>query len=167
MQEKNVSDVVADVGYEKIYVHESGGIVWRHRLVEVNGIDYDEVFEVAVDKAMMGCEVHILPILPEDDPLRKIVFANAKDRKCPDLKIDGVYTEIKTPHGELHQNKISNNIKYAHEQADNIILRLNQDFDIQILLRIVKGRFKSHDLLNKIKFKMNGIYYTFQRKDLV
>lgn len=154
---------VAEAGYEVIYGHASGGKVWRHELVDVKGIDYNDVLEIAMDKANIGCEVHMLPTLPEDHALRHVIFANAKERKCPDLKINGIYTEIKTPIGDLHSRKINNNVKFAYAQANNVIIRLNSPFNIEYLIGIAKGRFLSHDHLSVIEFKMENKYYRFSR----
>ena len=152
-------------GYEVIYVHDSGGKVWGHELVDVKGIDYDDVLEVAMDKAQLGCVVHILPTLPEDHPLRSKIFANAKERKCPDLKIDGRYTEVKMPIGNLHPRKINNNIKFAYAQANEVVIKLKAPFDLEYLAGISKGRFLSHDHLNLIEFKISSTYYTFKRQE--
>jgi hypothetical protein len=154
-------------GYEVIYLHASGGKVWRHELVDLKGVDYAEILEVAIDKANLGFEAHILPILTEEHPLRDIIFANAKERKCPDLKINGSYTEVKTPIEKLHDQKISKNIKLAHAQADEVIIRLTSYFDPEILTRIAKGRFLTHEHLLLIEFKMGGEYICFRRSDFI
>ena len=154
-------------GYEVIYSHASGGKVWRHELVDVKGIDYDDVLEVAIDKAQLGCEVHILPTLPEDHPLRSKIFANAKERKCPDLKINARYTEVKVPIGILQQQKISRNIKVAHAQADEVILKLNSTLRVGALHGIAKGRFLTHRHLAVIEFKMEGVYHRIERSDFI
>ena len=154
-------------GYEVIYAHASGGRVCRHELVDVKGIDYDDVLEVSIDKATIGCEVHILPTLPEDHPLRSTIFANAKERKCPDLKIDGRYSEVKVPTDKPHIRKINKNIRKAHVQADQVIIKLSSSFDVKILAGIAKGRFISHSTLTVIEIKMDGTYHTFKRSDFL
>lgn len=154
-------------GYEVIYVHGSGGKVWRHELVDVEGIDYNEVLEIAIDKANTGCEVQILPVLPEGHPLRKVVFADAKERKCPDLRINGKYAEVKLPTGILQLQKISRNIKIAHTQADYVIIKLHSGFNTVSLKSIAKGRFLTHQSLLIIEFKMNSVYYSFKRGDFL
>lgn len=128
-------------GFEVIYAHESGGVVLRHCLINVNSKEYLENLEVAMDKVQLGCKVHLLPILEVDHPHREIVFNGAKNRKCPDLKIDNLFTEIKTPTENLHPNKIINNIKEASKQANHVIIRLQEKFEISHLERIAKGRF--------------------------
>ena len=165
--EGGLSVPLKEEGYEVIYAHDSGGRVWRHELVDVKGIDYDDVLEIAIDKAQLGCVVHILPTLAEDHPLRKTVFANAKERKCPDLKIDGEYTEVKIPVGSPHQRKINNNIKAAYAQANQIIIKLYSYFSEERLAEISKGRFLCHKNLTLIEIKMAGKYYRFCRSELI
>jgi len=158
---------VFKVGFEMVYNHSSGGVVWQHELVDVSMIDYNDILEIAMDKAQVGCEVHILPTLPEGHPLRKVVFENAKERKCPDLKINGVYTEVKIPIDDLHWRKINNNIKSAQLQADEVIIKLHSNFSVQRLAEITKGRFLSHQNLRVVEFKMEGRYYCFKRDALI
>lgn len=153
----------SQTGYEQVYAHESGGVIWRHELADVQGIDYAEVLEVAMDKAAVGCEVHILPVLAEADPLRAVIFAGAKPRKCPDLKIDGVFTEIKTPKGGLRPRQIDKNIRVAHRQANVVIIKLSGNIDEDLLARIARGRFKEHTSLLTIEFKMNDRYFIYAR----
>lgn len=153
------------IGFRIVYNHSSGGIVWQHELVDVRTIDYKEILEIATDKARGGCEVHILPTLTENHPLRKTIFENAKERKCPDLKIDGRYAEIKVPIDKLHERKINNNIKLAYSQADDVIIKLHSFFDIESLARIAKGRFLTHQHLNLIEFKIERKYVSFRRSD--
>ena len=154
-------------GYEVIYVHSSGGRVWRHELVDVKGIDYNIVLEIAIEKANIGCQVHILPTLSEHHPLREKLFRNSKERKCPDLKIDGRFTEIKTPTGNLHKQKISYSIRMAYTQADEVIIRLKTNFNTDQLRRIAKGRFLTHQNLTLIEFKISDKYVCFKRSDFL
>lgn len=159
--------VEKQIGFEVVYRHSSGGMVWQHELVNVRTIDYKDILEIAMDKAQLGCEVQILPTLPEDHLLRKIVFVNAKERKCPDLKVDGRYVEVKIPIGMPHLRKISNNIKFAYAQANEVIIKLSSSFSIEALTGIAKGRFLTHRNLILIEFKLENKYYSFKRSDLV
>lgn len=154
-------------GFEVIGTHISGGVVYRHIQVDITSKDYVEILDVSMNKAALGCIVHILPILNEGDSLRDIIFKGAKHLKCPDIKIDGCFTEIKTPTSGVHANKICNNIKIAHHQADGIIIRLNEEFDVKRLKEIAKSRFKLHVSLKSLEFKVNGVYYCFKRGDFI
>ena len=167
VNDPELSVPLKEEGYEIFYVHGSGGRVWRHELVDVKGIDYEDLLEIAIDKAQLGCTVHMLPTLAEDHPLRQTVFANAKKRKCPDLKINGEYTEIKIPVGNLHRRKINNNIKLAYAQANKVIIKLTSQFEVEDLAGIAKGRFLTHQNLSRIEFKMEDKYHCFEQSDFM
>jgi hypothetical protein len=61
--------VSIEVDFEVIAEFENGGIVLRHSEVDVFADDYSGIEEVALDKAKIGCKVHMLPSLLENDPL--------------------------------------------------------------------------------------------------
>ena len=50
LNENELSVSLKEEGYEVVYAHDSGGKVWRHELVDVKGIDYDDLLEIAIDK---------------------------------------------------------------------------------------------------------------------
>lgn len=155
--------VVQYMDYEVVVRYDNGGIVLRHVSVDCSESDYFSVCEIACDKAKEGCEVFILPVLIEGDLLRDSIFSGAKENKCPDLKVDGIYMEVKTPTANLHETKISTNIKRGHEQADYVVILLVEHFSSGKLYNIAKGRFKTHDTLQIIEFKMSGKYYRYER----
>lgn len=160
----------SEASYRKefIIVHrfDLGGFVKRHRLVNVNASDYAAVLEVAYDKAMLGYKVFILPELVENDPLRDFLFRGAKNNRCPDLLVDGVFTEVKSPLPQFNDNTINNNIKYAASQANHVIIRLLNDFDPVRLRQIAKGRFMIHNELQIIEFKVKGRYIKCERNKM-
>lgn len=152
-----------------VLIHETkiGGEVWRHKLVNIRQKDYGEILEISIDKAELGACVQILPILQDDNPLREIIFDDAKPNKCPDLKINNIYVEIKTPIEIIHERKISNCIKFASKQADYVIVRLSRKIDVQKLYSISKGRFLAHRHLQSIEFRINGEYLSFSRTEFI
>jgi len=118
-------------GFNCIYTHASGGKIWQHNLVNASDSDYEEILEISIDKADLGYEIHILPVLNKDDPLRDTIYNGAKERKCPDIKINGEFAEIKTPTKSLHDRKINKNIRLGHEQANRVIIKLCSEYNIQ------------------------------------
>lgn len=99
--------------------------------------------------------------------MRPIIFDKAKERKCPDLKIDGKYAEVKTPTDKAHVRKINKNIRAGHAQANHVIIRLHSNVEFAILAAIAKGRFLSHDTLSCIEIKIKGVYHCFERSDFL
>ena len=152
--------------FERIYAHVvNPGEVHCHCLTDRDMDDFDCVREVAIDKAASGEMVYILPVLLENDPLYGKIFEGAKEKKCPDLKINGVYIEIKEPTEELTENKISKCIQNCHKQANHVIIVLRSKFNLYNLRRIINGRFKTHEDLEIVEVKMEEKYYTFTRQD--
>lgn len=154
-------------GFELIKLYKSGGTVYRHFKVNCRAGDYPIVEEIGYEKAAEGCEVLILPELSGDDPLRISIFAGAKENKCPDLKVDGQFVEIKTPVKNLSEVKISTNIKRGHEQANHVIINLVEHFNTGKLYNIAKGRFKTHETLSIVEFKMSSKYHRFEREKVL
>lgn len=154
--------------FDKVYTDiNSAGSVWRHKRVLDTVDDYPEVYEIATDMAKKGCLVKILPILNEKDAEREVVFAGAKQRKCPDMTIDGVFTDVKTLHGNISNNCIDNNIKKAYKQANSVVIRVPGELSYTRLKFLAKNRFDRHASLEQIEFKLIGTlkYYCFKRAD--
>lgn len=168
MESKN--HITDSDGFVEIYNNTtSGGIILRHTLVDVNAEDYEQVYEISVDKANDGSIVKILPDLAINNPLYKIIFNGAKENKCPDLLIDDEYVEIKTPTLPLKERKVSNAIRNSHLQADSVLLRLTAKYHVNFLKKLAKGRFITHATLKTIQFKccITNRYFYFERADFL
>ena len=155
--------------FEQIYKNaENGGTILRHSLVDINAIDYNDVYEIALDKANNGSVVEILPDTVINDPLYAILFEGAKENKCPDIKVDGIFWEIKTPTLPLKERKISKAIRNSHEQANCMIIRLNAKYNNNYLKKVAKGRFETHNNIERIEFKccITAAYYCFDRDSI-
>lgn len=155
-------------GFARVYKDiKTDGEVYRHNLVDTNSDDYKDVHAVAVQKAQSGSLVQILPNLHFDDEKYSELFDGAKATKCPDLKIDGVFTEVKRPIEALSDNKLNNCIRNCHKQANNIIIILPPDSKINLfrIKQIAKGRFKIYEDLQVIELKIDSKYIQFKRID--
>jgi hypothetical protein len=166
-KEEGQVSLLQNTGFDLIARFQSGGAVYRHFKVDCTADDYCAVEEIAYDKAWLGCEVLILPELSEEDPLRALVFRGAKENKCPDLKVDGRFVEIKTPTKSLSDTKISTNIKRGYEQANHVVINLIEHFSSGKLYKIAKGRFKTHETLEIVEFKMAGKYHIFESRKVL
>lgn len=147
-------------GFQKVYTDiNSGGTVWRHDKVLETVDDYPDVYEIATDMAKEGGIIKILPILHEKDILRDKLFKGAKDRKCPDMDVNGVYVDVKTISGAVTNNNIDNNIHKAYKQANSLVIRIPGDVTYTRLKILAKNRFNRHSELNRIEFKLIGNKY--------
>jgi len=135
-----------------------------HAKVDTTAPDFEKVMEVARDKAKNGSSVDLLPTLNhENDPLYKELFKGAKPGKCPDLKIDNEFVEVKAPKKNTI-NTLKHSIDNASKQADHVIILNPIRNDYKEMKRIAKGRFKDHENLKIIEFKQQGAYYRFTRE---
>lgn len=144
---------------------KNGGWVYVHSKVDKALTEFNDSWEVAKDKANLGCAVHVMPIVNDQLPLYPQLFAGAKDRKCPDLKIDGQFVAIKRPTEPLTCNKISKCIGNAHSQSNYAIILLPTKYPTHKLYSIVKGRFKTHNDLEVVEFKNWDKYIVYSRSD--
>ena len=143
----------------------SGGAIMLHSLVDTDAADYNDVYEISVDMANRGCFVEILPELVINHPLYPVIFKGAKENKCPDLRIDGKYFEVKTPTLPLKREKLSTCIKNSKEQANFVIIRLLAKYLENGLLDVANGRFETHESLERVEFKccLTNNYYCYDR----
>lgn len=165
MEIKNQSN---EIDFIEVYRHpHSGGIVLRHTLVSVNADDYNHIYEIAIEKAREYKVIKILPEVHSNDPLREVLFEGAKENKCPDLNIDGEYWEVKTPTLPLKERKISNCIRNSHAQANCVVLILTAKYNENYLRKAAKGRFETHETLERIEFKCCATdnFYSYKRSD--
>lgn len=143
----------------------NGGCAYVHSKVDKNASEFNDSWQVARDKANGGCIVHVMPIVNDQLPLYTELFAGAKDRKCPDLKINGQFVAIKSPTEPLTDNKISKCIGNGHSQSNTVIILLATKYPTYRLYSIVKGRFNTHDDLQVIEFKNWERYIVYNRSD--
>lgn len=150
--------------YEPVYKGRNGKAE-RHTAVDTNAPDYRVLERIATELAQKGAKVEILPELNENDPAREELFKGAKPNKNPDLRVDGKYYEVKDPETPYGKNTLSNNIHRGVQQANHVIVNLNQHVDNVELGNIAKGRFKTHPELQEVQFRYKGKYIVFTRKN--
>jgi hypothetical protein len=144
----------------------NGGILRRHILVNENYVDYEMVYLVGWEKALLGNIVDIMPILTEKDSLREVIYHDSKLNKCPDLRINGTLCEVENPQRPRNKNNLKRRISDGARQADVVIVHLIEAVDINIMRAACKGRFIDHSELAQIEFREeNGDYRVFIRTD--
>lgn len=146
-----------------ILFHFANGYVRRHIAVDVNAVDYKDVETIAIEKAMQGMQVDIMPTLQDDDTLRAVIFPDAIGFKSPDLRIDGVLWEVENSTRSENFNNIKHAIDRGREQADFVIVNLSCKISNRTMHRLIVGRFKDHTNLKIIEFRYKGEYTTFYK----
>ena len=69
-------------------------------------------------------ENHFLPELTLNDARREIILPGAKTGKNPDLRINGIYVEVKEPILPYGKNTINHAIQNGHNHANFIIINI-------------------------------------------
>lgn len=143
------------------------GIVRQSYLVNESVKDYPLIKAIAIEKAMKGAVVDIMPILHINDPLRHVHFFDAKYSKNPDLRIDGVLYEVEQPAYPNIINNLKHRIDAGAGQADHVIIDLIESVTVGYLYRVSKGRLIDHDELKVIEFRYQSEYIVMRRTDIL
>lgn len=137
----------------------------QHFLVNQNAKDYALHKEISIEKAAKGHRVDIMPTLNEkESDLRSILFPDAKEKKSPDLRIDGLLTEVKQPEKPLHKSKISHSINSAAKQAEHVIIQLDSNFNKGKQRNLAKSSFNVIRSLKTVSYRYKGKYKIFTRE---
>jgi len=159
------------ISYESQFViieqFPSGGVLRRHFLVNENYIDYDVNLAVGTCKAINGCIVDMLPELNERDPRREVIYYDAKQFKCPDLRINGILYEVENPSKPKEYKNLKNRIAEGAGQADRIIVNLNESIEVNHRRRTCKGRFIDHPSLEIVEFFVDDAFITVERGEFL
>lgn len=143
------------------------GWVREHANTDRNAKDYATVRSIAIDKAMRGAKVDIMPTISERDaPDYKIIFHDAKAGKCPDLRINGKLVEVEGSKNSKNLNNLKHAVSAGYKQANHVIVDMSQENDRETLYRVAKGRFIDHKDLERIEFRFNSEYQPFTRDDI-
>ncbi|MFJ1439614.1 hypothetical protein ACILPE_07780 [Capnocytophaga canimorsus] len=145
-----------------LFETENGGKVLEHLLLQ-KGKDYDSILTSAIEFAKQGKTAEILPVINQKElkEYRKSVFLDYDLNKNPDLRVDGVYHDIK----EVSNLKtFVRNANRAYEQGAIAILQ-NDDLDnFNDIQKRVKDIFKNGEYRYDIVFVLNkGKLYKFNR----
>ena len=152
--------------FETLQTFENGGRIDRHLLASKGKSDYNDVLSVAEHFAQQGKHVEILPeIHVSETEARDKVMPGAKKGKNPDLRIDGVLWEVKTPETPYTEDSIRNIIAKAADQSEYVIVNLLENISVHqrgIIINnlMYSSRSKVKDKLKTIVFKYKDEYYT-------
>ena len=140
------------------------GYVRRHVAVNINAADYKDLETIAIEKAMLGMRVDMMPTLQDDDPLRSVIFPDAIGFKCPDLRINGTLWEVEKSFNSQKLNNLKHAVDEGSKQAHHVIILLSHNVEYSFLYRVAKGRFKDHENLLVIEFRYGGSYTIFKKE---
>lgn len=164
-QLKQALDMVPDANDFKIIDrYEGGGEVRMHAKVNPLAPDFSSVKEVAMLKAAAGNKVDIMPVVDDvNNPLYKALFNGAYPGKCPDLRINGQFEEVKHATNPGSKNNLKHAIAEGSKQASHVIVTFDGVQDEHYLKQVAKGRFIDHKQLQVIEFKNGNSLLKFTR----
>ncbi|WP_172917167.1 minor capsid protein [Capnocytophaga canis] len=142
--------------FKLLFEAENGGKVLEHLLLQ-KGKDYDSILTSAIEFAKQGKTAEILPVINQKElkEYRKSVFLDYDLNKNPDLRVDGVYYDIK----EVESlKKIQRNANKASIQGAVAIIQYNgEDLTQEAMEQQVRRIFGANNI------DKNGIHnYPYQ-----
>ncbi len=159
---QNMSILPRNLQFEQIFATEKGKVL-QHFLVDKTTEDYNDILTIAKELAQEGDIIEINPKLHEKDPLRTVIYPDAKPKKNPDIRRNNELVEIESPKIPLKRRAIVNRINKGAEQADSVLLNLNEEFNKTQLLEIITKRFEENETLKTIIVRIMGSYFHYQK----
>jgi hypothetical protein len=116
--------------YKTLKKYKNGGEIVQHLTVNTSADDYESVLQAAKHHAYNGSKVKILPeISAKEVELRNKILPNAKERKNPDLLVDGNYHDVKRILNEVDNDSVNNRTTDAIKQANEMTLVVPQNYN--------------------------------------
>ncbi|GIJ96642.1 hypothetical protein CAPN001_12110 [Capnocytophaga stomatis] len=157
--------------FKKLFEAENGGQVLEHLLLR-KGKDYESILASAKEFAKQGKIAEILPELNQKGlkSYRKVVFPNYDLNKNPDLRVDGIYHDVK----EVESlKKITSNANRASTQGAIAIIQYDgSDLTEEKMIQQVKRIFGANNInengvhnypYKQVYFLHNGKLYKYNR----
>ena len=162
MEESN--DIVPyELRFSSVYENINGGKIFIHIDYEPKN-DHELLYIIAMEKADIGNIVEILPQIHIKEVDKRLkLLPNVKKNKNPDLRINGIYVEVKEPQIPYSKNNIGHIINYASKQADIVIINLIDNVNISFLQKLAKRKFTTHECLKSIEFRLINKYIIFNK----
>lgn len=131
--------------FKKLFETENGGQVLEHLLLR-KGKDYNSILTSAKEFAKQGKIAEILPELNQKElkAHRNVVFPNYDLNKNPDLRVDGIYHDVK----EVESlKKITSNANRASTQGAIAIIQYDgSDLTEKKMIQQVKRIFGANNI---------------------
>ena len=165
---QEVYDLPTTEQYTKLAHYKNGGEVHIHKLVDHSEQDHPEVRRAAHAIAEQhGHTIKIVPKIHIDHPdARAMILPGAKQGKNPDLHNETTkeYIEVKRPvtTGDYLSN-MRKIIAKGSQQADHVIVVMDQTFTEKRLADLAKERFYQLKTLQKITFQQGNDLTTYSR----
>lgn len=150
---KKVLELPREEQFQTLF-ESNGGKVLEHLLVN-KGKDYESIFISAKEFAKRGKVAEILPELNQRElkEFRKIVFPNYDLNKNPDLRVDGVYHDIKEVE-QLHN--FIKNANRAIKQGAIPILQYDGNNDFELISKQMNAILKIENYPYRVVYLLHN-----------
>lgn len=112
-----------------------------------------------------GHKVKLLPDVPSNKPdlRKKLIPEGVKPNKNPDAMIDNRIFEFKTIESQTY-NAVSQELRKAGNQADNILIRIPEAMDDVIINRAIRGRVKNKKNIREVWVMKGEVLAKYDRE---
>lgn len=144
--------------FETVKEFKNGGSVKKHLLVNTNAEDYNDILNVSNAFAKQGKKVEILPEIHISEPKARKKILSKLDHKSsnPDLRIDGVYMDVKRPKAIKN---ITGNANQASKQSAVAVIsdsQLDKKMNEEIMTKRAEAILNEK---NKENYSSDEIYF--------
>lgn len=158
---QQIYDKPIEEQFEVLFIDDkANGKIFVHLLANKNASDYEEVFNVAIAFAKSGESVEILPEIADKETLkyRHKIFTNYPPYllKNPDLRVNGIYLDIKRPESIKNITKNANSASLQGAIAVISDCRLNKKIDASILIKRALAIF---NIENRKNYTPDELYF--------
>lgn len=156
---------LAEIASKPILIkkYENTGKLFIYPTVNKKSNDYNIVNKISDLFAAKGNEVFILPKVHFKNKLYDLLFKDAYQNKCPDIKVNDSFYEIESFIKPFKKNKIRNMISHGLNQADRIVIDIRDaKVSDNFILKGIHERIRAGKKISEVWiFNDNGLRQIF------
>jgi SPP1 gp7 family putative phage head morphogenesis protein len=159
--ESVLEEAIKYLPYDSQFVKVNGQKAREHILLDKTGKDFPSVLQSSRKLSQHYTKIEILPKFDNIDlKIRKILLPDGKGNKWPDLRLDGILADVKSPDTPTTINAFEKSVRRAKNQGDIAVIYLQDDsIDSEINRlgnKLIKRYKESGDLKRIWVIKPNG-----------
>ena len=165
-----VLSIFSEQGFKLIASYKQGGKVFLHDMVDKKSNDYKRLIEIAkIHAKQYNSVVEIMPKIHFKDPLYNILYKDLIGtkyyKKCPDLRINGVFFEHEGFTTSNPKKALKNMLNRGLKQYYNVIIE-NVALSDRYIKKNIRERIKSGISINEISvIKKDKIYILYKNTE--
>ena len=142
-----------------------GGRVLINKGVDITESDYEDKVRIAEKLAEKHhFEIELLPIIDNNDPIRKTILPNVIGNTNPDYRINGTYGDLKSPIVGTTYKGLRSDIKDTLKQGDIAVIMLPDNPSDELLEEAASSKLKGERRLKMVVLeKKNGQLLVYKK----